>query len=159
MPCDKASFPVWFAPRNNAPDSSFVLISVSDEECNCVTVIMRCTSPSARRGAGHWTPSLPGPKTKWRRCKLKMWFILGLERHSLQDASPSSMVMCITIFAMIYTLLCMLERPSDHKNGKRRSTCRRRFERISPKLFIPQRPRLTRRNSSQGSGNDLASTS
>lgn len=155
--CHATGFPFRFAPRNNAPDSSFVLISVSGEECNCVTVSMCCTSPSARRGAGHWTPSLPGPKTIWRP---KMWFILCLERHPVQGASLSSMVMCIAIFAMIYTLLCMLERPNDHKNRKRRSSGRRRFERGSPKLFVPQLPWLTRRirSSSQGSGHDISIT-
>ena len=121
---------------------------------------MFCNSPSARRGAGHWTYSLPGAKTKWRRCKLKMWFILCLERQPVQDASLSSMIMCIAIFAMIYTLLCMLERPNDHKNRKRRSSGRRRFERGSPKLFVPQLPWLTRRirSSSQGSGHDISVT-
>ena len=74
--------------------------------------------------------------------------IFCLERHAVQDTSLSDIALCLAIFTMIYTILWGFECPDGHRRSKRRTTRRRRFERGSPKLFIPKLPRFKWRNSS-----------
>ena len=83
-----------------------------------------------------------------------MSLIFCLERQAIQGTSPSDIALSMASLIMIYTLLCVYERPDDHGTSKRRTTRRRRFERGSPKLFIPKLPRLQWRNLSQGRDHD-----
>ena len=101
-----------------------------------------------RGAAPSRTPDVTHRKTTRSLPGSLLVFILRLEHHAVQDTSLSDIALCMAIFAIIYTILWAFPWPDDHGRSERRTTRRRRFERGSPKLFIPKLPRFKGRSTS-----------